>query len=242
MKQLSIGLLALVIVSSNVLADKIRIGTEGAYPPFNMIDKDGKVAGFDVDIARALCEKMAAECTFVTQDWDGIIPGLLAGKYDAIVASMSITEERKNAVDFSDRYYSNSLAMIAKKGAGIDPTKLNGLSVGAQRATIAADHAANIEGASAKLYDTQENAYLDLNSGRIDVLVTDRLPGYDWLTSEQGQEFEFIGDKIDIGDEIGIAVRKGDALQARFNKAISEIRADGTYDEINAKYFPFNIY
>lgn len=133
MKQLSIGLLALVIVSSNVLADKIRIGTEGAYPPFNMIDKDGKVAGFDVDIARALCEKMAAECTFVTQDWDGIIPGLLAGKYDAIVASMSITEERKNAVDFSDRYYSNSLAMIAKKGAGIDPTKLNGLSVGAQR-------------------------------------------------------------------------------------------------------------
>ncbi len=242
MKRLALCLLALAVFSCNALADKIRIGTEGAYPPFNMIDKDGKVAGFDVEIARALCEKMKAECSFVTQDWDGIIPGLLAGKYDAIVASMSITDERKKAVDFTERYYSNSLGMIAKKESGIDPSKLGGLSIGAQRATIAADHAAKIEGASTKLYDTQENAYLDLNSGRIDVLVTDRLPGYDWLSSEQGKGFEFIGDSIDIGDEIGIAVRKGDPLRERLNKAIGEIRADGTYDKINAKYFPFSIY
>lgn len=242
MKRLIIALIALTLASGSVLADKVRIGTEGAYPPFNNIDKDGKVAGFDVDIARALCDKMGADCTFVTQDWDGIIPGLLAGKYDAIVASMSITDERKKAVDFSDRYYSNSLAMIAKKGSSIDPAKLGGKSLGAQRATIAANHVEKIAGNKAKLYDTQENAYLDLGSGRIDVLITDKLPGYDWLRSEQGAGFQFIGDSIDIGDQIGIAVRKGDKLRGRLNKAMAEILADGTYKEINAKYFPFSIY
>lgn len=242
MKRLALCLMALALVSGAAFADKIRIGTEGAYPPFNMIDKDGKVAGFDIDIARALCEKMDAECEFVTQDWDGIIPGLLARKYDAIVASMSITEERRKAVDFSDRYYSNSLAMIAKIGANIDPDNLSGKSIGAQRATIAADHAGKIEEASVKLYDTQENAYLDLNSGRIDLLVTDRLPGYDWLNSEQGKGYEFVGKAIDVGDEIGIAVRKGDQLRGRLNKAIEVIRSDGSYEKINAKYFPFSIY
>ena len=242
MKKILFCSLLLLLTSGSVLAEKIRIGTEGAYPPFNMIDQDGQVAGFDVDIAKALCTRMDTECVFVTQDWDGIIPGLLARKYDAVVASMSITEERKKAVDFSDRYYSNSLAMIAKSGTNIDPTQLQGKSVGAQRATIAADHANAIEGANVKLYDTQENAYLDLNSGRIDVLMTDRLPGYDWLNSEQGKGFEFIGDAIDIGDQIGIAVRKGDKLRERLNKAIEEIRADGTYQRINAKYFPFSIY
>ncbi|MCB1759391.1 MAG: ABC transporter substrate-binding protein [Gammaproteobacteria bacterium] len=242
MRRIALFMAALLLVSGSVLADKIRIGTEGAYPPFNMIDKDGQVAGFDVDIARALCAKMDAECVFVTQDWDGIIPGLLARKYDAIVASMSITDERRKAVDFSERYYSNSLGLIAKKGAGIDPKNLSGRTLGAQRATIAADHASAMAGSDAKLYDTQENAYLDLNSGRIDVLVTDRLPGYDWLNSDQGQDFEFIGDAIDIGDQIGIAVRKGDKLRERLNRAIEAIRADGSYDRINAKYFPFSIY
>ena len=243
MKRLLLGLMILMLASAGVLADKVRIGTEGAYPPFNMIDKDGKVAGFDVDIARALCDKMGIECVFVTQDWDGIIPGLMAGKYDAIVASMSITEERKQAVDFTNRYYSNSLRMIAKKGAAIDPAKLDGKVVGAQRATIAANYAEKIPDVSVKLYDTQENAYLDLGSGRVDVLVTDMLPGFDWLNSDQGKGFEFIGENIDINDRIGIAVRKGnDKLRRRLNKALEEIVGDGTYEKINAKYFPFSIY
>lgn len=243
MKRILLALAVLVLVSGNAVADKVRIGTEGAYPPFNMIDKNGKPAGFDVDIAKALCEKMGADCTFVTQDWDGIIPGLLARKYDAIVASMSITDERKKAVDFTDRYYSNSLRFIAKKGSGIDPNKLKGKSIGAQRATIAANYAEEVKDANAKLYDTQENAYLDLSSGRIDLLVTDMLPGYDWLQSEQGKGFEFIGENIDIDDKIGIAVRKGDdKLRKSLNKAIAAIIADGTYAKINAKYFPFSIY
>jgi polar amino acid transport system substrate-binding protein len=243
MKRILLALAVLVLVSGNAVADKVRIGTEGAYPPFNMIDKNGKPDGFDVDIAKALCEKMGADCTFVTQDWDGIIPGLLARKYDAIVASMSITDERKKAVDFTDRYYSNSLRFIARKGSGIDPNNLKGKSIGAQRATIAANYAEGVKDAEAKLYDTQENAYLDLSSGRIDLLVTDMLPGYDWLQSEQGTGFEFVGENIDIDDKIGIAVRKGDdKLRESLNKAIAAIIADGTYAKINAKYFPFSIY
>jgi len=243
MQRILLALVALVLVSGNAVADKVRIGTEGAYPPFNLIDKAGKPAGFDVDIAKALCKKMGADCTFVTQDWDGIIPGLLARKYDAIVASMSITDERKKAVDFTERYYSNSLRFIAKKGSGIDPKNLKGKSIGAQRATIAANYVEEVKGAKAKLYDTQENAYLDLSSGRIDLLVTDMLPGYDWLQSKQGKGYEFIGENIDIDDKIGIAVRKGDnKLRKSLNKAIAEIIADGTYAKINAKYFPFSIY
>ena len=243
MKRHLITLLLLALATAPALADKLRIGTEGAYPPFNMIDKQGQVAGFDIDIANALCERMGAECVFVTQDWDGIIPGLMARKYDAIVASMSITDERKRAVAFTNPYYSNSLSLIAKNGATIDTAKLGNYSLGAQRATIAADYAIGLVGDDAKLYDTQENAYLDLGSGRIDVLVTDTLPGYDWLQSPQGKGFAFVGDKIDIDDKIGIALRKNDdGLRQRFNAALKAIVDDGTYAEINAKYFPFSIY
>ncbi len=245
MKKLLIALVAAAFVSSAAMADeKIRIGTEGAYPPFNQKDASGNLVGFDIDIAKALCDKMGAECTFVAQDWDGIIPALLAKKYDAIVASMSITEERKKAVAFTDRYYSNSLRYLAKKGAGVNPCGLSGKSIGAQRATISASYLEdNVKDVSIKLYDTQENAYLDLASGRIDVVLADMLPSLDWLNSDAGKGFEFIGENIDIDDKIGIAIRKSDThLLADFNKALKDIRADGTYDKINAKYFPFSIY
>ncbi len=236
---------ACVFAGSAAAGDKIRIGTEGAYPPFNQIDASGNVIGFDIDIAKALCEKMKADCTIVTQDWDGIIPGLLAKKYDAIVASMSITEERKKAVSFTEPYYSNSLRYVAKKGSDIDPTKLKGKSIGAQRATISGSYLEdNLKDVvSIKLYDTQENAYLDLGSGRIDAVLADMLVNFDWLKSDQGQEFEFKGDAVDVNDKIGIALRKQDTeLTRRFNEALLAIRGDGTYDKINAKYFPFSIY
>ena len=236
---------ALVLAGTASAADEIRIGTEGAYPPFNQIDASGNVIGFDVDIAMALCEKMQAECTIVTQDWDGIIPGLLAKKYDAIVASMSITEERKKAVAFTDPYYSNSLRFVAKKESDIDPNNLKGKTIGAQRATISGSYLEdNLKDVvDIKLYDTQENAYLDLGADRVDAVLADMLVNYEWLKSEEGQGFEFKGEPVDIDDKIGIALRKDDIeLLNRFNEAIAAIRADGTYDKINAKYFPFSIY
>jgi polar amino acid transport system substrate-binding protein len=229
-----------------VAQDPLRIGTEGAYPPFNMVDENGNLHGFDIDIANALCAEMERECTFVIQDWDGIIPGLLAGKYDAIVASMSVTEERKQAVDFTNKYWTNKLQFIAPTDVDLDisPEGMAGKTVGAQRATISAQLVEeNLPGVEIKLYDTQENAYLDLASGRIDAIIADMLVNYEWLESEAGEGFEFKGEPVYDNDLIGIAIRKGNEdLVAEFNAAIKAIVEDGTYAEINAKYFPFSIY
>lgn len=223
---------------------KITIATEGAYPPFNAKDAAGNLIGFDVDIAKAICAQMKADCTIVAQDWDGIIPGLVAKKYDAISASMSITGERKKTVNFTNRYYSNHLRIVAKKGSKVvDAASLAGKNVGAQRSTVAAKWVEDKAGrtANAKLYDTQTAAYSDLKAGRLDALVSDVYPAYDWLQKNPG--YEFVGSKIDIKDLIGIAIRKDDnKLREAMNKAIDEIRANGKYAEINKKYFPFDIY
>jgi putative lysine/arginine/ornithine/histidine/octopine transport system substrate-binding protein len=222
----------------------IKIATEGAYPPFNTKSAAGELTGFDVDIAKALCEEMKAKCEIVAQDWDGIIPGLEAKKYDAIVASMSITDERKEKVAFTDRYYSNFLRIVAKKGSGIKgPDDLKGKTVGAQRATVAATWSEDKlgRGSTVKLYDTQTAAYSDIEAGRLDALVSDIYPAFDWLKDKA--DFEFVGEKIDINDQIAIAVRKDDAkLQKSLNDALAAIRKNGTYAKINAKYFPFDIY
>ena len=227
-------------------SDTVRIATEGAFPPFNTIDDQGKPQGFDVDIARALCEQMKADCEIVTQDWDGIIPGLLAKKYDAIIASMSITPERLEAVDFSDPYYSNKLQFVAPKGKDYDLSAegLDGKTVGAQRATISAQWLEeNRPGADIKLYGTQEEAFLDLASGRLDVVLNDVYVTYDWLKSEEGKDFEFKGEPVYDDDKIAVALRKGDdELREKLNKALAEIIANGTYEKINAEYFPFSIY
>ena len=229
-----------------IAADKLRIGTEGAYPPFNLIDASGKVVGFDVDIANALCAKMKVECEVVTSDWDGIIPALNASKFDFIVASMSITEERKQAVDFTDPYYTNKLQFIGPKGTEFktDKASLKGKVIGAQRATIAGTWAEDNLGDTIelKLYDTQENAYLDLASGRVDGVLADTFVNWEWLKSDAGKGFEFKGDPVFDNDKIGIAVRKGDPLQGKLNEALKAIVADGTYKKINDKYFPFSIY
>lgn len=236
-----------VLAPSAFAGDKIRIASEGAYAPFNMVDAQGQLVGFDIDIAKALCAQMKADCEIVAQDWDGIIPGLMARKYDAIIASMSITEERLRVVNFTNKYYSNSLAFVGPKGKTLDTSKagLKGLSVGAQRATIAGqtleDKYADV--VNVKLYDTQDNAYLDLAAGRIDAILSDKFPAYDWLQSKDGAAFEFKGADLDIDDKIGIAVRKNDEdLRKRLNEALDAIVANGTYKEINAKYFPFDIY
>jgi polar amino acid transport system substrate-binding protein len=248
MKNFRITLTAMALafgLAGAAQADTIRIATEGAYPPFNFIDQSGEVKGFDVDIARALCEQMQADCEIVTQDWTGIIPGLLAGRYDAIIASMSITEERKQAVSFSEPYYSNKLQFVAPEDSDFDPTEsLSGKTIGTQRATISAQWLQdNTEGVNIRLYDTQENAFLDLASGRLDAVLVDKYVGYEWLKSNDGSGYEFKGDPVYDDDKIAIAVRKGDEeLAKRFSDAIEALRENGTYQEINAKYFPFDIY
>ncbi len=169
---------------------KVRIGIEAAYPPFNGLNANNEIVGFDYDIGNALCAKMNVECTFVAQDWDGIIPALLAGKYDAIVSSMSITDERKEVVDFTDKYYTNSLTFVAPKDSGItdvSPAGLAGKLLGAQGSTVSAQYLEDTYGdADIKLYPTQDDAYLDLAAGRIDAVLADVGPSNLWLAGEDG--------------------------------------------------------
>jgi len=231
---------------------KIRIGTEGAYPPFNYVDKNGELQGFDVDIAKALCKAAGVECTFVMQDWDGMIPGLLAKKFDAIIASMSITEERLQKVDFTNKYYLTPAKFACKKGAGfeITPEGLKGKTVGVQRGTIHDNFVRDKFGKAMdiKSYATLDEANMDLVSGRIDLIFADSVAISDGLlNTEKGKDFEFVGpgftDKKWFGEGIGIAVRKGDKeLVDLLNKAIVTIRANGEYQKVNAKHFAFDVY
>lgn len=224
--------------------DTLRIGTEGAFPPFNNLTASGDLEGFDIDIARALCEEMQAECEFVTQDWDGIIPALQANRFDAIVASMSITEERQQQVDFTEPYYTNSLVFVAPKDVELDPADLSDKAIGVQEGTISAIFAEeNYPDADIRAYPSQLEAYADLESGRVDTVLTDFGVQYDWINSDAGACCEFKGDPVASDDRIGIALRKGDTeLRDRFNAAIEAIRENGKYAEINAQYFPFDIF
>ncbi|MGH8439556.1 MAG: ABC transporter substrate-binding protein [Pseudomonas sp.] len=249
-KKFLLAAAATLVFSANAMAaEKLKMGIEAAYPPFNNKDASGQVVGFDKDIGDALCAKMKVECEVVTSDWDGIIPALNAKKFDFIVSSLSITDERKQAVDFTDPYYSNKQQFIAPKNVDFktDDASLAGKTLGTQRATQAAiwldDHGGMDGKFKVSLYDTQENAYLDLTSGRVDALLADKYANYDWLKSEAGKNYEFKGEPVNESDKVGIAVRKGDNdLRNKLNAALKEIVADGTYEKINNKYFPFSIY
>lgn len=232
--------------------EKVRIGVEGAFPPFSFVDQEGNLQGFDIDIARALCEAMQVECTLVQSDWDGIIPGLLARKYDAIIASMSITEERKKKVGFTGKYYHTPAKFVAKKGADIELSEesLQGKTVGVLRASIFDNYITDNfkDTVEIKRYGSQDEAYLDLVSGRLDLVLGDSVAIKEgFLSTEQGADFAFVGpDLYDprwFGVGAGIAVRKSDdELRKMFNEAIKEIRANGAYQKIQDKYFDFDVY
>ena len=175
------GAIAFGLASAQA-GDKLRVGVEGAYPPFSWKEADGTLKGFDIEIAEALCEKMGRECELIEQDWDGIIPALLAKKYDAIIASMSITEERKKKSSTSPRQVllNTPAKFVAAKDAGFEPTpdSMAGKTVGVQRGTI---HQCYMEkmfpDVELKLYATQEEVFLDLASGRIDAQISDSVAG-----------------------------------------------------------------
>lgn len=227
--------------SASENGDVLRIGTEGAYAPFNYTNADGTLGGFDVDMANAICADMQVTCEITAQDWDGIIPGLKAGKYDAIVAAMSITPERAQQVSFTDPYFSNTLVFLAKQDSSFDLTDRSDIdahSIAAQRSTISSQW---LEGeypkANMKLYDTLSNAFLDLGSGRVDAMISDKVPALEWLSSPSGSDYRIKGNEIDINDNFAIAVRPGDELQAKINQSLTNLKANGTYDKLNQKYF-----
>jgi polar amino acid transport system substrate-binding protein len=246
---------AIVALSAGMAGAKdwshVRIGTEGAYPPFNNMEADGSLVGFDVDIAKALCEEMKVECEFVVQDWDGMIPALQAGKFDAIIASMSITEERMEVIDFTDKYYNTPPAIAAPNGSdlmGVTAEDLAGKKVGAQSSTTHSNYAEeHFPDADLQLYPTADEYKLDLDSGRIDAAIDDVVVLSEWLDTPEGACCRIVGtlaiDPVINGIGAGIGVRKEDTdLKEMFNAAIKAIRENGKYKEINDKYFSFDVY
>ena len=243
------GLLALAVTSVN--ADALRVGVEGAYPPFSWKEADGSLKGFDIDFAHEVCKRLDRECVLIEQEWDGMIPALLARKFDTIIASMSITEERKKKVDFTVKYYNTPAKLVAKKNPGFEGTAagLDGKRLGVQRATT---HQCSAEklypGAELVLYATQDEVWQDLGSGRLDAQLSDSLQAYEgFLVLDVGQGFDFLGGALDDvecqGVGAGFAVRKEDSeLRDALSKAIGDIRADGTYKVINDRYFAVDIY
>ncbi|MDO6458728.1 transporter substrate-binding domain-containing protein [Celeribacter halophilus] len=241
---------AIVLMAGMATAEPLRIGVEGAYPPFSKKESDGTLSGFDIDIALALCEELNRECELIEQEWDGMIPALIAKKYDAIVASLSITEDRKKRVDFSEKYYSTPSRFIAKEGASYELTEegTKGLKIGVLRGTTLQCYVEKaFPEADLRLYSTQEDVFADLVAGRLHMQLNNTLQALDgFLNTEQGEGFAFLGENVDdpecLGEGTGIAVRKGDPLAAELSTAIKAIRADGTYAGINDKYFDVDIY
>lgn len=247
----SVCLLLLAGLSSSMAYAQAtyRIATEGTYPPWSFKDAQGTLQGWDVEIASALCEKMKAKCEIVAQDWDGIIPGLMAKKYDMIVASMAITEQRRQRVDFSDKYKETMSRFISRKGApqDVSPAALKGKTIGVQRGSIQANYLSqNYKDSDLKFYDTPQAAELDLVAGRVEYILGNKVTYFvGFMKTPEAKNFEFVGPDLKgglLGDGNGIAVRKGDTdLLSKVNAALAAIRADGTYDRITTKYFPFKL-
>ena len=217
----------------------IKIATESSYKPFSYTDADGKLIGYEIELVDALCTQMKADCEVISQDWDGLIPGLNAQKFDAVIAGMSITPERQEVVEFSDPYFHTGIILIGKKGDDISVADLKGQPVASQRSTVASQYLQDEhKEADIKLYDTQDNAYLDLTSGRVRAMMSDKVTGIDWLKTDAGKDYEVKGEEISTDeDAMGIAFRKDDALVAKFNTALAELNANGTYDQITGSYF-----
>lgn len=219
----------------------IRVATEGTYKPFSITKADGSLTGFDVDFMKALCSEMKANCDIKPQDWDGLLPGLMAKKYDVVIDAMSITPERQAQVDFTDPYFTNTLVFLTKQGSTInpdDPAQIDSHKIAAQRSTLSTQWMEkNHPKAKLNLYEGLDNAFMDLAAGRSDLMISDKAPAAYWLTTPEGKGFEIKGKEIDVNDKMGIIVRKGDPLRLEFNKAIATLKSNGTYDKIYNQYF-----
>jgi octopine/nopaline transport system substrate-binding protein len=228
-------------------AETIRMGAEGAYPPFNYVAEDGQLKGFDIDIGNAICAELKATCEWSTNEWDGIIPALQAGKFDIIASSMAITKTRMEQVSFSEPYYFNAMRFVALKELGLEdvkPAAAKDMAIGTQSGSIAADMLKEFfPDNEVKLYPTLGEAFLDMKSSRLDLLVESKIASADWLA--QGEDCcVFVGEEFlqDGTLGAGLAFRKDDdALRERVNAALATLVGNGTYETIRKTYFDFDI-
>lgn len=246
-----VSVLAASLAFGTVMAREythVRIGVDVPYEPMEFRTPDGELTGFDIDLGNALCERIGVTCEWIEQEWDGIIPGLLSRNYDAIMSSMSITEERRQAVLFSDPYITMPSAWFAPEERGFasaDADTLAGLTIGVQRGTqqdnFVTDQFSSI--ARVNRYATADDMVLDMRAGRLDIVFLDIVVGQSTLLGSEHGDYVIVGEPISepqayFGDGFGIAFRQRDqALADSFNTALAELKADGTYAAIYAKYF-----
>lgn len=231
---------------------ELKVAIDPTYEPFTFKTADGKPTGFDVDIAEALCAEMKRKCVYVEQVWDSMIPGLQAKKYDVIISSMSITDERKQAVDFSDKYYATPSRIVVKEGtAYTDPASLKGKKIGVLKGSTQEKYAMGElkpAGVNVVPYEAQDQVYLDIKSGRLDGTVADQVEvNGGFLRKDEGKGYGFVGPVLDdvkyFGYGVGVALRKGeDDLRNQLNAAIAAIRGNGVYETVAKKYFDFDPY
>ncbi|WP_148252898.1 transporter substrate-binding domain-containing protein [Aidingimonas lacisalsi] len=228
--------------------ETVRFGVDVPYEPMEYRDADGNLTGFDIELGNALCEEIGIECEWVVQGWDGIIPGLQSRKYDAIMSSMTINDDRREQVLFSDPYITPPSAWFIPTDSEIDDVSeegLDGFTIGVQRGTLQDNYATDMYGDVADInrYDTAEDLVLDMESQRADIAFLDFPVGKATLIDNEEYDYQVIGNMITepkeyFGDGFGIAFRKRDeALAERFNEALETLRDNGTYDEIYDKYF-----
>ena len=252
MKKLMATAAVLTVMASMASAQTVRVGIAAEpYPPFASPDAAGNWVGWEVEIIDAVCAAAELECELTPTAWDGIIPALVSGRIDTIMASMSITEDRLQTIDFSDRYYNTPTVIVGQRSMEMDatPEGLAGMVIGVQVSTIHQTYAQTyFEGASElRTYQTQDEANQDLAAGRIDATQADSLAMDAFLATEAGACCEVKGtvfnDTAILGLGVGAGVRKGDdALREAINRGIAAIIANGTYDEITARYFSTSIY
>lgn len=228
--------------------DNVRIGTNVPYVPMEYTKPDGSLTGFDIDLGNALCKQAELKCTWTTQSWNGIIPGLKARKFDAIMSSMTITKERSKQLLFSDPYIVPPSAWFVPQDSAIatpDKANLEGMKIGVQRGTVQDDYVTDKFGdvAEVKRYANADDVIVDMDIGRLDAAFFDFPTGLSGLLEPEDKAYKSIGKKLTkpkkyFGDGFGIAFRQRDkALAEKFNAALATLKDNGTYDEIHAKYF-----
>jgi arginine/ornithine transport system substrate-binding protein len=231
---------------------ELRVAIDPTYKPFTYKTDTGEPAGFDVDVAKALCDELKSKCVFVEQAWDGMIPGLLAKKYDAIISSMSITEERKQSVDFTGKYYNTPSCVVVKTALnlGAEATNFKGKKLGVLKASTQEKYAMGElkpAGATIVPYDAQDQVYLDIKSGRLDGTVADVVEVQGgFLSTPDGKDYGCAGGRIPVefdakyfGAGAGVAIRKEDtALRDALDAGIKAIRDSGKWKELSEKHVP----
>lgn len=241
MKKVILATAAFAALSTAAAAqDVLRVGTEGAYAPWNFVNDAGELAGYEIDLANAICEHAGLTCEFVQSEWDPIIPNLIAGNFDVIMAGMSITEERQETIDFSQDYFPpDPSKFLAAAGADIDFENLSGARIGVQGGTIQAAYVEEnmAEGNTVVAFSTFDQSMADLAAGNVDMVLADG-SALEPVVANSGGALEFIGEDVLIGGGVGAGLRQeDDDLQATINEALDALKADGTVDALIAEWF-----